>query len=89
MEREPTDGSTLTADELEVIRALERQFAAPDSDTEAEPAPRLGWRARLGLGLWAAGGTLAIATVFGATPLRFVAAAVALAGFGLLLTELS
>ena len=89
MELEPFDGSTLTDDELEVIRALERQFAVDDEDgAEDEPVRRLGWRARLGLALWSAGGALAIATVLGATPLGFVAGAVALAGFGLLLTEL-
>ncbi|HZQ78655.1 MAG TPA: hypothetical protein VFE55_15070 [Acidimicrobiia bacterium] len=85
MDCEPCDGSTLTADELETLKALELQFAVP-----AEPAgapPRLGWRARLGLALWAAGGALAVATVFGATPLRFVAAALTLAGFTLLLAE--
>jgi len=86
MEFEPCDGSTLTFDELETLRALERQFADPDD----APSGGLGWRSKLGLTLWALGGGLAVASVWGAgaVALTIVAAVVGLAGFGLLVTEL-
>jgi hypothetical protein len=100
VEFEPCDGSTLTQDELATIRALELQFAGTGTGTGAGDGAeaddddghhhrgRLAWRSRLGLALWALGGALAVASVWGAAPLTILAAVVALAGFGFLVSEL-